>query len=130
MPLIDELDQYACCLVRCLSPSSRRRSSLPPVCGRRRRSDPRNMRVWPGPTATMIWTDSKRRRWQARSLDIMRMYWITCEVLLMLRFDMEASELNGVFEAGLSDSYVHKVLDTFPLRKINASKAREGLLIV
>jgi hypothetical protein len=48
----------------------------------------------------------------------------------MRRFDMEAGELDGVFKGGLSGGYVDKVLDTFPLRKAIASKAREGVVIV
>jgi hypothetical protein len=52
------------------------------------------------------------------------------EVLLMRRFDMEASELDGVFKAGLTGDFADKVLDSLPIRKASASMAREGLLIV
>jgi hypothetical protein len=44
----------------------------------------------------------------------------------MRRFDMEASELDGVSKGGFAD----KVLDTPPIRKACANMAREGLLIV
>jgi hypothetical protein len=48
----------------------------------------------------------------------------------MRRLDMEAGELDGVFKAGLSGGYAGKVLDAFPMRKANASKAGEGLLLL
>jgi hypothetical protein len=46
------------------------------------------------------------------------------EVLLMRRFDMEASDLNGAFSSGLSGGLIDKVLDTFPSLKASASEAR------
>jgi hypothetical protein len=46
------------------------------------------------------------------------------EVLLTRRFDMEASDLNGAFSSGLSGGLIDKVLDTFPSRKASASEAR------
>jgi hypothetical protein len=53
------------------------------------------------------------------------------EVLLMRRFDMEASELDSVFKASLTGGFADKVLDTLPIRRASASEARrEGLLIV
>jgi hypothetical protein len=52
------------------------------------------------------------------------------EVLLMRRFDMEASELDGVFKAGLTGGFAEKILDSLPIRKASTSMAREGLLIV
>jgi hypothetical protein len=48
----------------------------------------------------------------------------------MRRFDMEASELDGVFKAGLTGGFTDKVLDSLPIRKASTSMAREGLLIV
>jgi hypothetical protein len=48
----------------------------------------------------------------------------------MRRLDMEVDELDGVFKAGCSGGYTDKVLDAFLMRKANASKAREGLLLV
>jgi hypothetical protein len=48
----------------------------------------------------------------------------------MRRFDMEASELGGVFKAGLTGGFTDKVLDSLPIRKANTNMAREGLLIV
>jgi hypothetical protein len=57
---------------------------------------------------------------------------ISCrgEVLLMRRFNMEASELDGVFKKGLTGGFADKVLDTLPIRKASASMAREGLLFI
>jgi hypothetical protein len=43
-------------------------------------------------------------------------------------FNTEASDLDGVFKAGLTGGFADKVLDSFPMRR--ASTAREGLLIV
>jgi hypothetical protein len=43
---------------------------------------------------------------------------------------MEASELDGVFKADLTCGFADKVLDTLPIRRASASKAREGLVIV
>jgi hypothetical protein len=51
------------------------------------------------------------------------------EVLLMRRFDTVASDLDGVFKAGLTSGFADKVLDTFPMWRASASTAREGLLI-
>jgi hypothetical protein len=52
------------------------------------------------------------------------------EVLIMCRFDMEASDLNGAFTSGLSSGLADKVLDAFPSLKASASNAREEVLIV
>jgi hypothetical protein len=48
----------------------------------------------------------------------------------MRRFNMEASELDGVFKADLTGGFADKVLDSLPIRKASASMAQEGLLIV
>jgi hypothetical protein len=52
------------------------------------------------------------------------------EVLLMQCFDMTSSALNDAFSSGLSGGLADKVLDAFPSRKENASKAREEVLII
>jgi hypothetical protein len=48
----------------------------------------------------------------------------------MRRFDMEASELDGVFKADLTGGFTDKVLNSLPIRKASNNLAREGLLIV
>jgi hypothetical protein len=45
-------------------------------------------------------------------------------------FDMTSSALNDAFSSGLSGGLADKVLDAFPSRKANASKAREEVLII
>jgi hypothetical protein len=57
---------------------------------------------------------------------------ISChgEVLLVRCFDMTSSALSGAFSSGLSGGLADKVLDAFPSRKANASKAREEVLII
>jgi hypothetical protein len=52
------------------------------------------------------------------------------EILLMRRLDMGSSELDGTFRASLSGDFADKVLDSFPLRKANANKARVELLSI
>jgi hypothetical protein len=52
------------------------------------------------------------------------------EVLLMHRFNMEASDLNNAFSSGVLGGLADMVLDTFPSQKASASKAREEVLIV
>jgi hypothetical protein len=47
----------------------------------------------------------------------------------MRRFDTVASDLDGVFKAGLTSGFADKVLDTFSMRRASASTARAGLLI-
>jgi hypothetical protein len=48
----------------------------------------------------------------------------------MRRFDMEASELNGVFKADLTGGFADKVLDSLPIWKASASMAREACVSV
>jgi hypothetical protein len=49
---------------------------------------------------------------------------------IMRRFDMATTVLNGAFSSGLSGGLTDKVLYAFPLRKENANKAWEEVLII